>query len=285
MKKKVLLICGSLLLVISIILFNTFIVNPKQLHVRQVNITSNKIDSDLDGLKIAYFSDLHYGFSSNQLIEETIDKINLYKPDIIIFGGDLIDHLNENGINNVDRTNLIELLNKLESKYGNYAIIGNHDHIGYDDSSLYEEILQETSFKVLKNQNIQIYIDNNSFINLVGIDSSSYQTLDTTSAFYNLNSEAYTFVFSHTPDSFDEINGYPFDYFVAGHSHGGQIYIPLISYFTRAFGYENHLRGKSTINNKVLDISNGVGVTKINGRLNADSEIVIYQLNQNKTAD
>lgn len=283
MKKRILLITGTVILLISIVLFNTFIVNPSQLHVRQVNITSNKIDSNLDGLKIAYFADIHYGFTSNELIEESIDRINLYDPDIIIFGGDLFDSLYEKGISELDKNYLVEILSKLESKYGKYAVIGNHDHEAYDSPELYLDIITKAGFKPLVNENIQIYVDNNSFINIVGLDSSSYATLDTSTAFSNLNNCAYTFVVTHTPDSFDEISGYPFDYCLAGHSHGGQIYLPVINLLTRAFGYQNHLRGITTINSKILDITTGIGTTKIKARLNADSEIVVYQLNQKKT--
>ena len=60
---------------------------------------------------------------------------------------------------------------------------------------------------------------------------------------------------------------------MAGHSHGGQTYIPLISLFNREAGAINYLRGKHTKNNVTLDITNSVGLKEKSIRFLADAEI------------
>ena len=75
----------------------------------------------------------------------------------------------------------------------------------------------------------------------------------------------------------DELSDYPFDYMVAGHSHGGQLYIPLIgAIYIPQYAY-NYNHGKYVIDSKTLDITNGVGTTRKDIRLFADQEIVIYR--------
>lgn len=278
MKNKILYIIGSIILLTSIILFNCFVVNPSQLKIRLETIESSKIDESIDGTIIAYFSDIHYKKSTNKLIEKTIESINNYDPDIIIFGGDLIDRLSETELSKNEEDYLIKTLGKLNSKHGKFAVIGNHDHQEYNISTIVSNILEKANFDILNNESASIYINQNNHLNLVGLDSSSFDTLDADKAFNNVDSDAYTIAITHTPDSFNQIINYDFDYCLAGHSHGGQVYIPIINLLTRAFGYQNYLRGKTVKNNKTLDITNGVGTTRYNARLNADSEVVIYRL-------
>ena len=65
---------------------------------------------------------------------------------------------------------------------------------------------------------------------------------------------------------------------LSGHSLGGQIYLPIISLFTRNEGCKKYYTGKITKNGKTLDITNGVGRIHNNARFLADSEIVLYRL-------
>lgn len=276
MKKTWKIIIGILVSILFILLciYNMTVTNTTDIKVREETITSSKIDSNIDGLIVAYFSDLHYGTYTNKddlaLIKE---KINNIDPDIIIFGGDLIDKAID-GNSQADLTNTLKSLN---AKYGKYAVLGDKDH---EYSEQVSSILDESDFKLITNTNNRIYI-NGSFIELIGIDSSVSGLPDVTSAYEGTNSIYYTFVVSHCPDIFDSLDLSKTDYVLSGHTLGGQVYIPLINLFYRPSGALNYYHGKYIQNGVTLDITNGIGTMKNDIRLFADAEIVIYKLKSN----
>lgn len=284
MVKKILIIFAALSVAIGICFLNALVFNTKQIQVRQVILKSDKIDKNCAGLLIAYFSDLHYGtYIDDAFLSQTVNKINEYDPDIVIFGGDLIDHYSLNGISEENRTYLIAELKSLKTKYGKYAILGNHDLTSQAGKNDIGEILKEADFRIIDNIGAVINVDRKSTLNIVGLDSVGEGSDDIGKAFYGINTDHYTLVVSHFPDVFDSIINYDFDYMLAGHSHGGQVYIPLISLFTRVYGCEKYFRGKYNRDNKILDITTGVGRTRYDARFLADAEIVMYRLESTKT--
>ena len=269
--KKIILIVITCLTFIAIAIYNTLIINPKDFTVREETIISNKITKDIDGLLIVYFSDLHYKTHVNENDLETIEtKINAFKPDIVIFGGDLFDK----ALSGTDLASLNNFLRNIETKYGKYAVLGDVDNTYYDQVNT---IYEETGFELLDNSNQKIYI-NGSFINLIGLNSLS---LDNEKALKGVNENYYTFCISHYPDLIDEIDTTKIDYMLSGHSLGGQVYIPLINLFYRPEGAINYYHGKYNNGNVILDITNGIGTTNKNIRLFADAEIVTYKLKSN----
>ena len=276
MFKRISIIILSILIIGLLSYFNAFYINTNQIQVRQEKLQSTKIDEDLDGFLIAYFSDLYYGSNLDKnYLDKVFSKINSFKPDLIIFGGDLIDYDKYISLNQEDKDYLSNNLSNLNSKYGKYAILGEYDYKNIDN--IYS-IYALSDFTILNNTNHVIGVDRNSYINIVGIDSLVDGNPDLTNSFSGVNYNAYTIVLSHCPDIFDEINIYDYDYLLSGHSRGGQIYFPIINLFTRPIGAEKYFSGKITRNGKTLDISNGIGTINTHARINADSEIVLYSL-------
>ena len=270
MLKKITIISVLLLCLISGTYFNAVKVNTRQIRIRQESITSNEIDGDLNGLLIVYFSDLYYGqYIDSQFLANAVSKINMFKPDVIIFGGNLIEQ-------NTGQDDLMSALSSLEARYGKYAVLGEND------GQLVHDILLQTGFDIIENDSRPIMVDRNSYINLVGIDHLDQGDPDPHQAFSSVNSSHYTFAVSHCPDIFDEILSYDFDYLLSGHSLGGQIYIPLISLFNRPEGCRKYFRGKITKQGKTIDITNGLGRIDHDARLLADAEIVLYTLHSSE---
>ncbi len=270
MLKKILIILLCLSIEAIATYYNATQVNTRQLNIREETIYSAKVDDDIDGLLVAYFTDLYFGeFLKENEMQKLIDGINAFQPDLILFGGDL-------AVASADREQLLAYLNKLDATYGKYAVCGDLD----DERN--QAILQEAGFILLKNEHNTIDIDRNSFINLIGINDLIQGNPDPISAFMGTDSSRFTFVISHCPDIFSELTGYDFEYLLSGHSRGGQVYLPVISLFMHPDGAKKYFKGKTTSGGKTLDISNGVGRTKTDARLFADSEIVLYTLRSGK---
>lgn len=276
MLKKILIAVLAALCLIGTVWVNATLINTRQLTLREEILSSDKIDADTDGLLIAFFSDLDYGhFIDADFLDRTVEEIRSFHPDIIVFGGDLLDPLYANELSQEELDHLMNSLKSLQARYGKYAVYGDDDLVSRDKA---DYVYTNAGFKVLDNRSQQISIDRNSVISLIGISPLVGGQPDVTTAFSGVGAGHYTIVVSHCPDLFDDMGDHEFSYFLSGHSRGGQIDLPIISLFGRPEGCRKYYNGKITRNGKTLDITNGVGRIDSDARLNADAEIVFYTL-------
>lgn len=265
-KKSLYILIISVILCISLLLINMLIINPKQLKIREEKISITSANKGLDNLLIAYFSDLHYGNNYDEKdLDKLIEVLNDFKPDIILFGGDLISN------NNANLDYLKDQLKALKTNYGKYAILGDEDILNPNAT----EILSLSDFNILNNQSRSIYI-NDSFINIVGIEPIINGNPNFENAFEGTYDYNFTLVFSHCPDYAENFN-YKANLLLAGHSLGGPVYLPIINHLYRPSGALKYYHGKYDINGITLDITNGVGLKNKNIRFLADGEIVFYK--------
>lgn len=266
-KNRIIYIILGLIFCLGLCSLNAYSINTNQLKLRQEEIKSDKFDESLNGKLIAYFTDLKYGtFINDEMLNKLDKKLSDFNPDIIIFGGDLID----GNLDHEKEESLLNFLTNLKAPYGKYAILGDEDNNDY-----LNDLYQKSNFNILNNTNEKIYIDSKKYFNLIGIDTKNK---DIDAAYNNINILDFNLVVTHYPDSFNDLPLEKTDYVLAGHSLGGQVYIPLINLFTRQEGYNSYIKGKHVKNNTTLDISNGIGYENKKVRFLADSELVLYKL-------
>ena len=272
MVKKILIVFFSLLLIGTACFYNAVNVNPTQFKIREETIISNKIDEDLDGFLVAYFTDLSLNDKiTDAYVDEVFAAISSFKPEMIVFGGDLLDQDASIPSERIDH--LVEKLSDLHAPYGKYAVLGDQD---MRDPENISQKLNDAGFKILNNAGVLISKDNDSYFNIIGIEPLVNGSPDLASAFSYANANYYTLVTSHCPDIFDSILGYHSNLLLSGHSRGGQIYIPLLSLFGRDYGCKKYYHGKTTKDGATIDVSNGLGMIGDKARFLADAEIVLY---------
>ena len=247
-------------------------------------IKNNDIPNSFDGLKIVHFSDIHYNRAITLTkIEEIVEEINLINPDIVVFTGDLIDK--DVKLTNQDYSNLTKVLRKIKSKYGNYAVMGNHDY--YADHEKIENIYNDSNFKYLANSYDIIYSKELEKIFIGGINTVSYDMAnieETFSYFKDHDDINYKIILVHEPDIVSDIvKDYQVNLILAGHSHNGQIRLPFIGpIYTPPYSkkyYDNYYN----INGTDLYISSGIGVSTINYRLFDRPSINFYRIYKEAT--
>ena len=278
MVKKIIVAALALSLFVFLCFYNATNVNTKQFKIREEKLVSEKIDDSCDGLLIAYFSDLALNsFLTDEYVSEVFNTISSFQPDIILFGGDLLDAddaVDENRIRFLE-----EGLKNLHARYGKYAVLGDQDH---RNEEKIKGILKESDFMLLDNQEAVIAVDSDSGFSIIGIDSLVGGYPDLTAAFSSSRTSVYTITLSHCPDIFSSVCTYDTGLLLSGHSRGGQIWLPLISLFTREDGCQKYNRGKTTRDGTMLDITNGLGRISKDARFLADAEIVLYTLKANQ---
>ncbi len=254
-------------------------ISIKNLTIREETINSSEIPLELDEIKILFFSDLHYNnFMDKERLEVMVDQIKIQNFDIVLFGGDLLDHPASNFPSEEVKNELIDLLKQIEAPLGKFAVLGNHDLESSSTKDIVENILYQADFEVITNQTRRIRNFSNDSIVLVGLDSQSLGSPDFITPFENILEQDFTIVLCHTPDTVLEVPQNLSDLFLAGHGHGGQVDIPFLGSSYKPQYAQQYYKGKHYINNILLDVTSGMGTTKFDVRLFAPAEVVIYTL-------
>ena len=224
--------------------------------VREYRIKNKKIPDSLSGLKLIQFSDLHFGSTMfNDDVSKIKEMINIRKPDIVVFTGDLIDKKYK--LKSKEQEKLINNLKEIDASLGKYAILGD------EDNEMISTIFNQSNFTILRNEYDSIYKDNNNSILLIGL-STKDKDLEKAFSYFkeeNHNSNIYSITLTHKPDVTDEIiPTYQTDLILAGHSHNGNIRIPFLNYpLFKYDGAKKYDQDYYKIDNTELYISSGLG--------------------------
>lgn len=249
-------------------------IEPKLLKVKEQRITTHKLTLE-EPLKVVQFSDVHLGKDYSLAdFKRIITKINALNPDLVIFTGDLID--DNKTFTEVEK--VIELLETLESTYGNYAVYGNHDH-GGNGTRRYAKIMKESGFHLLVNENETITLKNGEKLHLIGIDDIVLSRPDFKAAFKGVETNGYQLFISHAPDVVDRLpEEVVVDLQLSGHSHGGQVRLPIVGApFTVPYGrkYIKGLYEVSECEGMLLYVNSGIGTSQLPYRFLNPPEITL----------
>ncbi len=221
----------------------------------------------LDGMRIAFLTDLHAGsFMNERDLRRIFARVAQQKPDLVLFGGDLI--------NTRERELLLlrSALRELSPPLGMYAVPGNHDLFWGKDLGLWRAFLREHNVRVLCNDGVRLQWNGTPFW-LCGVDDLTEGEPDLRLALQGRNDGEPTILLSHHPDYFFEAAACDVDLTLSGHTHGGQIRVrgkaPL---HHSKFGYE---QGWFVEGDARLFVSRGVGVTFLPIRIDAPPEAPI----------
>ena len=274
--KKIFNIIILLFIIGVLILVYSKHIEPFQLKVTEVSISSPLIDEQAKGLRIIAFADTHFGdFYSTEDFKKVVAAIEENKPDIVFFLGDLIDHY-DNYTDDKDIGELSRLLSQIEAPYGKYAVFGNHDY-GGGAENIYDHIMAEGGFHVLVNESISI---EKLAIRIIGIDDVVIGYGDPTVC-KESKEEQYNIVLTHAPDVADKVLEYGVDLILAGHTHGRQVNLSFFdNYVLPPYG-RKYIKGLYDIGSErstSLYVNAGIGMTQLPVRFLSPPELTVITL-------
>lgn len=258
------------------------IFNARNIKVNEYSITVNKSCGSDKHLKAVLVADLHMGYAIGvDHITNMVEKINQQDADIVIIAGDIFD----NSYDGMDDPEGIKAqLKSIKSKYGVYAVYGNHDIdekilMGFTFDWGGKQLHSEKMTNFMKECNIKLINDESVLINdefyLVGRrDTDKPGTEDGTRAEISeltkdLDKTKPIFVLSHEPDELQKTADAGADIDFSGHTHDGQLFPGNL---TIGLFWENPC-GMIKKDNMYSIVTSGVGVYGTFMRVGTDAEI------------
>lgn len=256
-----------ILFVILVVLFcYSAWMEPNILRIRHMDIDAC-IPKEIT---MVQFSDTHFTPRTIESVGKRIEKkMRKLAPDLIIFSGDLIDDYSRYP---EIKQRVEEILAGLIARYGCFAVYGNHD-IGGGAKLVYEEIMQQGGFQVLCNDMQEIP---ELGIALFGLDDSiaGYENRQLVEHVM----QPYQIAIVHEPDLCEQMELSSIDLMLSGHTHGGQIYLPLLCRNYLPKGGKRYRKGSYLIGSTRLVVSSGIGTTKLPLRFLNPPELLVYHL-------
>lgn len=234
--------------------------------VSSVQIPIKNLAPALEGFTVVLLSDFHlYPYTQLALVQRAIALANSLKPNLIVLTGDYVWR---------DVEAIFDLapeLAKLDAQYGVYAIMGNHDL--WTDVTVVQQGFDEVRLPVLVNEGLTLTIGK-AQLNLVGLDDAWSGQPDLNQAMANLPTGLPTILLMHEPDLADTYaQDGRISLQLSGHSHGGQIRLPLVGPLILPYlGWKYDL-GLYQVNDMWLYTNGGLGVTNEPIRFNCPPEI------------
>jgi len=274
--KRLRVTADAIILLLGLMLFWGFFIEPNRLVVRQETIEIDNWPQSLDGLRIAVISDIHVGgsFIDDKKLRSIVDRTNQLQPDIIILLG---DYMSSNGWirRRVEPEVFAPILKNFSAPLGTYSVLGNHD--SWYDGQKVRVGLEQNGIKVLENEVVQINTRGTSFW-LVGLADlwTRPQLIPETLA--KVPEGQTVIALTHNPDIFPRLPA-RVPLLLAGHTHGGQVRFPLIGSVVESsrFG-ERYERGHVFENNHHLFVTTGIGTSIMPVRFGVPPEIVLLTL-------
>lgn len=209
------------------------LLEPRLFRITPFTVQLPKISQPI---RILHLSDIHFA-SDDKPLARFFDKLAELNPDLIILTGDIIDC--RGGVAVAEKE-----LSKLKSKYGIYAVMGNHD---YYDYRLYDcffknfqgqkhplrrngtlrlrGVYKKLKIKELRNQSLHLDI-NGQRVGVHGVDDPVTGHADLTCIRPEKGNGTVNILLSHVLDVLYGLSNHEIDVCFAGHTHGGQVCMP-----------------------------------------------------------
>ncbi len=260
-----------------------FAIEPKLLTISRYSLSFPGLPASWDGRVVAFFSDAHLGSAyPPERLAKVADLLEREKPDLILFGGDLID--SKTPLDRGFSEAAAAVLCRMQAPLGQYAVAGNHDNRLRSEYRHMQELLDAGGFTLLDNSSCLI-----DGLWLGGLAESYFGQPDVGKAFGpeglidgsgepDSRDGPFRLLLMHQPDYAAALPAGSANLILSGHSHNGQITLfghPLITVLQgRECPFGHYRLGEQAH----LVVSRGLGTFGIPARLGAPPELVLITL-------
>lgn len=250
-----------------------------KIEIEKVPVHLPRLDPEFSGYRLVQFSDIHMdSYMENEDLEEIVNLVNQQGPDLVAITGDFASkdpykHAEE----------MADTLSRLVSVDGVVGVMGNHDH--WDDPETVREIMSESGIIELSNSVYTIQ-RGQARLYVAGIDDYIVRNDRLEQVLEQLPEDGAAILLAHEPD-FADVSAKTgrFDLQLSGHSHGGQVNLPLIGPLYLPRYARKYISGLYQVNGMIQYTNRGVGKVHVPFRWNSSPEITVFTLHNGSRKD
>jgi hypothetical protein len=276
-----------------VLLAYAYFVEPRKLVVNAQDLPVQKLDPSFDGLKIVAIGDIHGG--SNYVTEDRIRQVvalaNEQQPDLIVLLGDYVTQgysftpVTERKLK-IPIEPIAEALGGLHARLGVYAVLGNHDG-WFSDNAVARE-LKRVGITVLQNEVTTVEV-NGKPLRLLGLKDHlklgpRWNEISADTKQLLGDGQGQIILLEHSPDILPRVTGdlsisSDLRLILAAHTHGGQVWLPLIGAPIVPSSYgQKYLAGHIRENGIDMFVTTGIGTSVLPFRFLVPPEIAVLTL-------
>jgi predicted MPP superfamily phosphohydrolase len=256
-----------------------FTLGQSRVEVTTTRVALPKLHAELAGLRIVQISDLHIG---NRLeadrLDAMVERTNATRPDVIALTGDIFDFDPRHVEDGARR------LGRLRARHGVYAILGNHDHYVGTERVVHALARHAPGIRLLRDELVRLPIAEPLY--LAGVEDPGGRWFERGLEVAAIDAladqrpaDGPVVLLVHQPEMFHHAARRGFPLVLAGHTHGGQIALPVGRRNINLARVMTPLtRGAYQIESSLLYVNRGLGVGGPAVRIHCNREIAIFEL-------
>ena len=230
-------------------------------------------------LRILHLSDFHASSEVPFSVIEAAVELGLQsKPELICLTGDFVTRYEP-----LDWGRYIRIVRRMSDAAPTFGVLGNHDggfwaqtRDGHADPTVVVKFLEQSRVTLLNNASRTVSVRNVD-IRIAGLGDLWSREVDASLALNTAASEIPTVLLAHNPDTKDVIDAYSWDLMLSGHTHGGQVLVPLVGESFAPVRDKRFVAGLKSWGNRQIYVTRGVG--SLGGvRFNCRPEVTVLDL-------
>jgi predicted MPP superfamily phosphohydrolase len=240
--------------------------------VTETEIRVRGLAADLDGLELVQLTDIHLGPDmSKREVERAVAMANETRASLAFVTGDLIT------LRRDELPACLEALRALRADSGVWGCLGNHEVYGACDAEA-EHRAAALGIRFLRGENVALRFGG-ATLNLAGVDYQRMRRPYLRGAERLVQPGAYNVLLSHNPDVFPVAARQGFDLTVAGHTHGGQVNVEILSRnLNPARFFTPYVYGLYERDGRHAWVGRGLGTVGVPVRIGAAPEVSLIRL-------
>lgn len=245
--------------------------------VETVRLQLERLPKVFSGLRVAQISDIHMGGWMNPTrLQQVAELVKAENPDLLVITGDfLLGHEFSEAAKQAI-VDLIPILSSLAQSTPSFAVLGNHDY--WTSPQAIREMLSVCGITDLTNTVFALRREQEK-LHLCGVDDVWRGNVRLDEVIAKLDEGSAAILLAHEPD-FADISAATgkFDLQISGHTHGGQVTLPLVGPPVRPYLGRKYPIGLYKIGEMFQYTNRGVGMARLPIRFNCPPEITIFVL-------